>query len=66
MCPNLVTLLGMWQTCNEEYFQRTGREITEERKPCGRSFDDFDHLTYCPHDSFAPGPALSTWNGPIL
>jgi hypothetical protein len=24
---------------------------------CKKIYDDFDHLTYCPHEGFAPSPS---------
>ena len=25
---------------------------------CGREYDDFDHLIYCPHDRFGVSPSV--------
>jgi hypothetical protein len=54
----------MRQTCNKAYW--AGMETVLERngdpenpgQPCGKTFDDFDHSTICPHEYFAPSPSI--------
>jgi len=46
----------MRRTCNEND-PNTGALGHSEDK-CGRTYDDLDHLTYCPHAYFPPGPAV--------
>jgi hypothetical protein len=45
----------MIQVCNDEYWK--GLENIRDRNPeapCGRTFDDFDQSTQCPHEHFPP------------
>lgn len=41
----------MIQTCNEEYWKDM-EWLKQPEAPCGKTFDDLDHLTYCPHAYF--------------
>jgi hypothetical protein len=46
----------MRQVCNDEYWAGMP-EMKPDDAPCGRTFDDFDQRTFCPHPEFT-GPTL--------
>lgn len=43
----------MIQTCSEEYWANMPK-LRPKNGPCGKTFDDRDHYTFCPHDYFPP------------
>lgn len=53
----------MMQTCNEAYWEHMENVLARNGdpenpgKPCGKTFDDVDHSTICPHEELPPpGP----------
>jgi hypothetical protein len=38
----------MMQTCNDEHWQYM-KKLKPAEAPCGKTFDDVDHSTICPH-----------------
>lgn len=44
----------MQQTCNDAYWEGM-EKLRPKEAPCGRTFDDVDHWTFCPHDEI-PNP----------
>lgn len=52
----------MIQTCNAVYWQHMGSLLARNGdpenpgQPCGKTFDDFEQSTLCPHEPLPPPP----------
>lgn len=50
----------MMQTCNGAYWEHMEQVLARHGdpenpgQPCGKTFDDVDHSTICPHEKFPP------------